>query len=372
MLAVGALALTGVAACGDSDDEPSADAKPAGEAAPGVATARKELAAVMSMPTKIAPQKPLKASPAGKTIDYVECGVDECTRIGDYIGEAAKELGMRFRRISGGNTPESLARAFDQTIANKPDVVTVSGTGRAVFAKQLAKLKQMGIPVIQNGTADRPGGGVAQVLYGGPAFENVGRHMANWVTVDSDGKAKVLLVTAPVFDFAKPLADSYQATLKRNCPDCSVKVMGVSPDDIGKGVPGQIVSYLQKNPDTTHVQTGFGSLMLGVPQAVGAAGLRDKVTLFTTAAGQADYKNVQAGLEKNVIGSSSAYTGWMTADAAARAATGEDPTEVADDAKVPWVHLFTKDKIDWDVDKIHSWQYIPGFRDQFKKLWAQR
>lgn len=373
-VAAGVLALAGAAAgCGSSDDASTGSTAAAtqGAGGSGIATAEKELAPVLEEPTSIGITEPLKESPAGKVVDYMECGVSECKLIGDRIEEGAEPLGIKVNRVPAGNTPESLGRAFDQSVENKPDGVVVSGVSKALYAKQLAELKKLGIPVVSMGTADLPSeDGLAQVLLGGNSYRNAGKWAADWAIVDSDGSAKVLLVTAPVFDFNVPLAESFEATMQRNCPDCSVDVMGVNPEDIGKGVPGQIVSHLQQKPDTDYVITAFGSLMLGVPQAVRAAGLQDKVTLFTLAPGEADFQFIKDGLEDAGMGSSRAYLGWMTADQIARAMTGQDPAKVVKDEELPWWRLFTADTIDWDVEAETGWPFIPDFREEFKKLWG--
>ncbi len=372
VVAAGALAAGGVAACGGSSD--SSTSKPAASkdaGGSGVATAQSELAPVVKYPDSVGVSAPLKRSPSGKTVDYMECGVTECKVIGDLLEQGAKPLGMRINRVSAGNTPESIARAFDQAVQDKPDGVVASGVSKALYAKQLTQLKQLGIPVVSMGTADLPGNdGLAQVLLGGNSYLNAGKYAADWAITDSKGSAKVLLVTAPVFDFNKPLAQSFQATMKRNCPGCDVHVMGVSPDDIGKGVPGQIVSYLQQKPDTDYVITSFGSLMIGVPQAIGAAGLQGKVNLFTVAPSQADFQNAKAGLEKGNLASSKQYLGWITADQIARAMTGQNPAKVVEDGKLPWWHIFHGPDEKWDVKVEPDWPYFNGFQDQFKKLWG--
>lgn len=372
-----ALATCGVAACGSSSSSStgnpstSAGATQAADSS-GVATATNELAPVLKYPNSIGVSTPLKRSPSGKTVDYIECGVSECKIIGDYLQKGAQALGIRVNLVPAGNTAESTAQAFVQAVQNKPNGVVSSGVSKALYAKQLAQLKQLGIPVVSMGTADLPGtgDGLAQVLLGRDSYVSGGKYAADWAIADSKGKANVLLVTAPVFDFNKPLADSFQATMKRNCPGCTVHVMGVSPNDIGKGVPSQIVSYLQQNPNTDYVITSFGSLMIGVPQAVQAAGIQGKVSLFTVAPTTADFENTRAGIEKGNLASSKQYLGWMTADQIARAMTGQAPTKIVNDGKLPWWHIFNKSDEKWDIKTAPDWPYFNGFQDQFTKLWG--
>lgn len=368
-LAVAALAACTIAACGSSDDSSTTTGGGKADAA-GVATAQRELAPITKLPDSIGVSAPLEGSVRGKTIYYMECGVPECKLVADGLEEAAAPLGIEIKRVPAGNTPESIGRAFDQAVRERPDGVVASGVSRSLVGKQLARLHALEIPVVMQGTTDPPGDGISQVMEGPKTYLKGGRYAADWAIADSDGSANVLFVIAPVFEFNKAIAASFQSTLKRNCPDCSVHVMDVSADDIGKGVPGQIVSYLQQKPDTDYVMTAFGSLMIGVPQAVRAAGLSDEVTLFTLIPSQLDYKNIKAGVEKAAIAPSEAYLTWMTIDQMARAMTGQDPAKLVDDGDLPWWQLFDADNIDWDVDAEHSWPYFEGFRDQFKKLWG--
>jgi ribose transport system substrate-binding protein len=375
---VAAALAAGLAACGGSGSSSTNSSAAASSGTPssggsgdaGVARAQAELAPVTKLPTSIGVTEPLPKSPKGKVVDYMQCGVTECKEIGDDLERATQALGIKLQRVSTGNTPESTAAGFDQAVRNRPDGVVASGVSKALYAKQLAQLKQLNIPVVSMGTADLPGDdGLAQVLLGGKSYENAGEWAADWAISDSKGKAKILLVTAPVFDFNKPLAESFKATLGRNCPSCSVHELQVAPDDIGKGVPGQIVSYLQQKPETNYVITSFGSLMLGVPQAIQAASLQGKANLFTVAASQADFQYAKSGLEKANLSSSTQYLGWITADQIARAMTGQAPTSVVDDAKLPWFHIFTGDDETWNLKTETGWPYLDGFEQQFKTLW---
>ena len=375
-----ALVAVSLAACGSSSGaSSSASSSPggstgssSGSASAGVVRAKQELQPLLKLPTSIGISTPLKASPKGKTVDYIECGVTECKNIGDSIVQAAGVLGIKVVRVAAGNTPESTSSAFQQAVSNHPDGVITSGVSKSIYAKQLAELRAAKIPVVAMGTADLPGDGLAQVLLGRRSYLSSGRDAADWSIVDSNAKAKVLLVTAPVFDFNKPLTQGFQATMKQNCPGCSVHVLPVSADAIGQAVPGQIVSYLQRNPDTNYVITSFGSLMLGVPAAVRGAGLSGKVSLFTVAASQADFKYAKTGLEKGNLSSSTQYLGWVAADQIARAMTGQHPAQIVDDAKLPWFHLFTKKDITWNTTSESGWPYFNGYQAQFSKLWSQK
>jgi ribose transport system substrate-binding protein len=373
LLATVVASVWGLAACGGSGSSGStSSASTQSGANEGVARAQSELAPALQMPDSIGLTASLKKSPAGKTVDYMECGVTECKEIGTYLSEAAKVLGITVKHVPAGNTPESIGRAFDQAVQDRPDGVVASGVSRVIYEKQLAQLKKLGIPVVSMGTADQPGNGLAQVLLGRATYENNGKYAADWAISDSKGKANVLLLTAPVFDFAKPLTGGFEAAMKHNCPSCQTHVMPVSPDDIGKGVPSQVVSYLQQKPSTNYVIAAFGSLMIGVPQAVKAAGLQGKVNLFSIAPSQADFVATKDGLMKANLSGSELYLGWMTADQIARAMTGQPPTQVVDDAQLPWMHIFTANNENWDLKAWPNWPFIPGFREQFKKLWGKQ
>ena len=371
-----ALVAVSLAACGSSSSTSTSSSASgssssgSASASAGVARAKQELQPLLKPPTSIGISTPLKASPKGKTVDYLECGVSECKNIGNSIVQAASVLGIKMTVVNAGNTPESTQSAFSQAVSNHPDGVITSGVSKAIYAKQLVQLQAAKIPVVTMGTADLPGDGLAQVLLGRQSYLKSGRDAANWSIVDSDGKANVLLVTAPVFDFNKPLAQGFEAAMKQNCPGCSTHVMPVSANAIGQAVPGQIVSYLQQNPNTKYVITSFGSLMLGVPAAVRAAGLTGKVSLFTVAASQADFVYAKTGIEAGNLSSSTQYLGWMAADQIARAMTGQDPAKIVDDGKLPWFNLFNKRNITWNTSTQPGWPYFNGYQAQFGKLWA--
>lgn len=375
--AVGLLAVCAMfalAGCGSSSSSASASgsgSKSTAPAAAGIAAAQKVIAPLLAVPSGIGVTEPLKSSPAGKTVDYIECGVPDCKIIGDNIVAAMKQLGVKVNRVAAGNTPESFGRAFDQAVQDRPAGVMIAAIAKSIYQKQLAQFAQLKIPVESWAVADRPGGGLSSVLLGPDVYEQTGRQSADWLTVDSKGKAKILYLNVPIFDFATPLKTGFDEELKKNCPGCTSTVLTIQATDIGKGVPGQVVSYLQQHPDTTYVYGPFGSALIGIPQAIQAAGLSSNVSLFSTAGAQPNFAAIKAGTQKADLSVSLNYLGWVVSDSMARLLTGESAATAVTDVKLPWKQVITKKDVTWDVTTAPTWPFIPGFRQQFEALWKR-
>jgi ribose transport system substrate-binding protein len=372
-LALMAVAVAVVAAgCGSSDKSSSSSNSNAASVTPssapknsGLAQAQAFMKASMSPPKTLGLQTTGKPIPTGKTVTYVHCGVDVCTTIGKAIKNAADVLGWKTKVIPTDGSPGSVKQAWDTVVRMKPAAAFGSGFPSAMYASEVKQLKAAGIPVMLFASTDVNGGGVTLSKGRNDEVPIVGKQMAAWVISTTDGKPNTLYVDLPAFPILPPVRAGFEAAYKQWCPDCPYAKIDLPITSIGKDAPSRIVSYLRAHPDVNRVALGYDGLDFGLPAALKAAGLADKVKFIGEAPTETNFSYVRDGTQGATV-SQGYYEIWSNlVDAAARTVTGQSIT-ANDKWKVPWF-LVTKDNINSAGTGFGP--VVPDLKQQLDKLW---
>lgn len=369
--AVGAVVVAlALSACQSSPTTASDSAS----GASGIAAAKAALAEYQAAPTSIGITEKLSALPAGKTVDYMQCGAPLCAAIGDALEEPAKLLGLKLVRIDSGLTADEVSAAWDRAVANHPDAVIGTGTGPELYRSQLDELTARGVPYIALGFPDCDAlrdpctgtpSGVTVNLYGETDVAEYGKLMADWVTVDSNGTGKSAWFYIPDFPLHKGMVDTYVKHLPTVCPGCTSDVQTSKITEIGTGIPTQVVNYVRTHPDVKYVLVGFGDMVSGIPEALAEAGITD-VKILTQASGPANYQYMRNG-QSQVVDFPVPWdlAAWRSLDIVARKLTGQS----LDSNKHPLPRQILTAK-DLTFDTKGFWPGVPTFQADFKKLWG--
>ncbi len=349
---------------GGGEEESSSGTTATESSSPGVARAEAVVEPYMKVPTEIGPTEPIKQMPSGSLVEFVQCGVPICAAIGDGVEEAAEAAGLKFKRVNQGNTPQEIARGWDQVVQDDPAAAISAGVPAALFQPQLEKLAAQGTKVIGWTMPEEAGNGLTINMIGPKENELNGTLLADFVTAETDGEADTLMVNAPVYSVLTSMKEGFEERYQRDCPGCGYGTLDIKPTDIGKSVPEKIVSYLQQNPDTNWIVMTFGDPAIGVPEAIKAAGL-ELPKIITTAGGKVNYAYIEDGEQAADLGSSTDFLGWKAIDAAARAISGQ--SVAPDEGQMP-TQFLTKETIDFNIDE--PWPSVPDFRQQFEALWG--
>lgn len=372
-LALMAVAVAVVAAgCGSSDKSSSSSNSNAASATPssapknsGLAQAEAFMKASMSPPKTLGLETTGKPIPTGKTVTYVHCGVDVCTTIGKAIKNAADVLGWKTKVIPTDGSPGSVKQAWDTVVRMKPAAAFGSGFPSAMYASEVKQLKAAGIPVMLFASTDVNGGGVTLSKGRNDEVPIVGKQMAAWVISTTDGKPNTLYVDLPAFPILPPVRSGFEKAYKEWCPDCPYAKIDLPITSIGKDAPSRIVSYLRAHPDVNRVALGYDGLDFGLPAALKAAGLADKVKFIGEAPTETNFSYVRNGTQGATV-SQGYYEIWSNlVDAAARTVTGQSIT-ANNNWKVPWF-LVTKDNINSAGTGFGP--VVPDLKQQLDKLW---
>jgi ribose transport system substrate-binding protein len=357
--------ITRRAACG-GDDSGDDNATAAGSTtSAGLQAAKKTVAEATTRPTKInVTEKIDKPIPRGKLIEYVHCGVPACSYHERGLKAAAEPLGWKVRTLATNGTPESLKAAFEQAARDKPDAVVGAGTPKAVYAAPLKKLAAEHVPVFMLSVTDPVGDGLTFVAYKPSELPRLGDIMAAYATVITDGKANALYTNVPDFPVLAGLAGAFKQGLEKYCAGCSVAQLDTSITSIGKDSIDKIVSYLRAHPDVNVLVNGFGGLTIGVPAALKAAGLADKVKIIDEAPTTDNYQYIATGQQEATVAYPYLEINAQVVDAIARELTGQS-LEPSNADPLRW--LLTKDNLPETND---IFPLVPDYLDQFTQLWG--
>lgn len=387
-----ALALT-LAACGDGDTDasPSSSPEATGTIAPpeasspdqvtttvagladipqSAADAKAFVEELSTVPSTIVWDQPLtKPIPEGKTIAVLELGVPAVVAIDNWIEEAAEDVGWSIRRIQAGVTAETFKAAMEEAVRMKPDAVMLTSFPREVYEAELKQLEAMKVPVVGLTVSSDTGGALIATLAGGPRYVRWGQVMAAQVAAASGGKdADTLVTLVPEYSTSAYVQEGFKEAYPVLCPGCKYDILDFGGADIGTKVPGEIVSYLQAHPNVKYLSM-FGTFMgTGVVPALRAAGILDRLTIFTHDLDPPAAQDIKDGVDMTVYSAAAAEMAYRGVDILVRYLS-DDPTwkDSARTGLPEWIAA--KDTVPTEAldDFIPS---VPGFQDQYKKLWG--
>jgi ribose transport system substrate-binding protein len=298
--------------------------------AAGIAAAKK-LVAQYEQPPKWAPLgKPFDASKAkGKSIWYVSLSLS--IPFEQYmlqgIQQGAASVGAKGVGFDGKFSAAEGARGIEQAIQSKASVIMVGGFEPSLVGPALSDAQKAGIPVIMANVQD-PGPArsdypPAVKAFATHSFSWPGRAEADFITVDSGGKANIVFMsTSDLPHITFPERDAFLNELKRVCPGCKAKVMNV-PSGQWNTLQTKTASLIRANPDVNYIVPDFDGMVIFALPGVHSAGAQSKVKIVSFNATPSVMKALK---NKDVVvaetGGPNLLQGWAFADQALRVASG--------------------------------------------------
>ena len=144
-------------------------------------------------------------------------------------GDAAKLLGWDFTVIDGKGDATDTANALQQAIALKPDGIAIFADASSL-QDPIKTANAQGITVIGLHATALPGPypdlGVFFNIQGDP--RNVGKIQGEWAIADSNGTARVVILTHNEYKIAETKSDATKAAVEK-CTGCKVLDVANSP-----------------------------------------------------------------------------------------------------------------------------------------------
>ena len=321
------------------------------------------------------------AAPDGLKIAYVQCAVPVCEAIHAGIEEAATAIGASLEVFTTQDTADTVQAAFQSAIQSDPDMVLASGNPREWFEDELAQLNDADVPVVVWSVPEpyRADGFAANLVTGDDYWFN-GVLMADYVAVHTEGDANVLFLNVPQFPVLGLEQQGFEEQFAEVCPDCKLTELEFTVDQLLAGEHiSAAVSELQKDDGINFVVTGFGDMLLGMPDALSGAGF--DVPAISQAGTPLNRQLIADGtMQVADVALPTSFLGWRAVDAGLRAIAGQDPgtftqPPYADfdghpDISISGVpqRVIEADDID---DPTVPWVGVEGYQDAFSALWGR-
>ena len=369
-----------IAACGDDDDDSSGTtaagatdgsvSESSGSAAELAAAAEERMAQFLEVPTTITVDEPLPSAPeSGVSVYWVTPNLQSQQPNTDALEEATDALEWNLTTLQTDSAdPQAVPSAMQQALDGGADYIIVSGGSIDVYGEALQAARDAGIPVIDMYSSDEVGGeqnGIYANIGGTGWIDEQYRATADFIIADSGGDANVLYVDIPDFPILAAAANATNDQFASQCPDCVVDSLDLSVTDLtGGNVASQVVSTLQRDQAIEYVFTSFGDLATGLPEAIAAAGMSDRVRLVTAAPNADQTQGVIDGTVLAVVPNPKAQGSWTAIDAIARLEQGLEIDQ--EQHTVMPVVIWTQDNVPAPADDFAG---AENFEDQFLELW---
>ena len=375
LLVVAMLAIA--TGCGSSDDASSdttaADTSAASSASESTSA---EDAGIQQAKAAVAQysreQPPLDipplSGPAGrKTAAWVFCTLPTCQA--DAARKAFTALGWDFKLVPWdfAKAPADFVKAFENALQMKPAFIGVPMVfPPEIIAKQMAEAKAAGIPVIHVTSTTGVGDDVIACLSCAPQLNKTARLQVDIALADAGGKTGIVYGYDPnLLTFVEQFLPAAKDEVEKLSPESSYDTLKLSLAQPPAQNAAAVVNYVQRHPDVKYVLLAASELASGLPQALSAAGLSDKVKFITQAPQPTDLKEIADGQEFASVAAEDASSIWRAADAAARyAIDGKIPSDLV--YPVGWHQIVTKDNVPTDTSTLVQ---PTAYQETFKKAW---
>jgi ABC-type sugar transport system substrate-binding protein len=303
-----------------------------------------------------------KPIPRNKTIDFVVCGVPQCSVLKTPLQQAAAALGWKVVFIDGGLTPSTILNAWNQVVHNHPSAAMGTGFPSVLFSGPLATLKAEHIPVINGFVTDKPGNGVVAIVNGTPSYVKAGSALADVVLGNDGTTADSLFIggtTFPASDFEQT---AFVKEQKKLCPTCKEQNIDQPASLPQPQLIGDIVAEINSHPGINYVVCSQPTDAAGLPQALKLAG-HSNVKILVNTPDPISLGYLAKGQISGIMDVPNTDNMALMIDALARYEVGQSvaPSEVAGG--------------DWAVLKrtarlvTYPYFLVPDYLNQYKRLW---
>jgi ABC-type sugar transport system substrate-binding protein len=360
------------AACGSSNKDSGSDNTKSSS------SVTKQNASLVAAPptspiTEFPAASKLGGPPPKKSIAWLACELPTCQQmLSDGYKTAASALGWNFKQIN--YKVADPASAVQQALDDNVDYIAITGIPTAAFPNQAKEAAKRNIPIVSCFDITKPApkvNGLYMQCADTYGYGLQAKQMADWMINDSGGKANIVMVNIEDYPILQAERKAIQSEFADKCPDCKFDLLPVTVDDVGGGkVPAKVAAYVQSHPNVNYVELGFSDLGLGIPQALKAAGVQDKVKITGVQSNAAVLKDIVKGNIAAWTAQAQEFAGWLSLDALARLSKHMPLTKYESSGQLPsWV-VDSKEEAQKILDGPGEWPGPEGFQAKFKQIWG--
>lgn len=342
--------------------------------ADGVLKAKESLAVFQAKPAFIAPAPPFDARGCAggkKMLAIPNTSANPFLKgIIDREIAAGAELGLKVREWQNQGLPSQWVQGFELAIRDKYDIIDlVSSIDPQTLRPQVKAASEAGVKVMTTHFYDptmKQDPLVSSSLT--LDYSEVGKILANWSTVNTDGAANIVLIVMNEVPTVIPLVAGIKSELAANCPKCKiVQEINVGVTEWATKIQPAVQSVVQANPEVNVVIPIFDAMSQFVVPALRLTSKTGKVKIATFNGTPFALDYIQQGLVDMDIGESLDWIAYATVDGHLRDACGmKSPTAL----NVP-LYIFDKSNAkDASTPAKFDAGYGDAYKSGFRKLWG--
>lgn len=290
---------------------------------------RAQIAKYMALPKFTPPGPAFDAKKAkGKTIFSIPVSSANpfTANIEVAMAGAAKLLGIKFVNYTNQAQVPQWVQGMGQAVSRKVNLIDLlGGTDPRVLGPQIKAAQKAKIPVATSHLYDITQRPVA-VNYSIPAdYQRAARLEADWVILDTKGKADVVIVTSNEIVPTPAIVKALKSEFAQQCGSaCKFTLINAPVPDWSTKIQPQVQSALVKDPKINYVIPIYDSMSQFVVPAITAANRTSSVHIATyngtpfVMGYLAQGKSVRFEVGENLN-----WLGWAYIDAEARVLAGE-------------------------------------------------
>jgi ribose transport system substrate-binding protein len=317
--------------------------------------------------------QPVASVPKGKTIYFVYGPSPVDAPIATAAQQAAKALGWKLTLQQVQESPQGYQGGLENALhdpATSGIFTTTVPPTEITSQLHAAAAKHIPVAILDpnaNSSSDH-------ISIGGPiTYTHVGSLEADYVLWQTHGRGQVLMTIPAALPTQQSLAQSFKQEWTKMCPTCQAPLSYVAPvTSFGKNFPALLTAYLEAHRSVKYIVFGFNDMMIGVPQALQAAGIKG-VKGLTFAQDPSTNPLIGAGMLQADVAVPLVEFGWVGMDALLRSfdhmSTAPDSAFTGSNAMMDW--FITKAGIrKAGLSPGTIWPIDPDYEQQFKKLWG--
>ena len=288
---------------------------------------------------------------------------------GLYMKEAAAKLGWKLTVIDGKGSPATWVAGFNQAIALKPDGIAIFADA-ASLQDPIRTATSRKITVIGLHAASLPGPAPDLHLFVNIQEDprEIGKAQADWAIADSNGKARVVIVTHNEYQIAATKSGQTRDTIKA-CPGCTVlDYVSFPASEVAQRMPQLTTSWIQRFGLPIYVTSvGDNALDFAVP-ALRAAGVSpDQAKLIGADGNRSAYERIRKGDQYQTVTVSEPIElqAYQAVDEFNRAFNQAPPSGF-----VQPPYLVTAKNVDQEGGTNNLFVPENGYKEHYLKLWG--
>ncbi len=346
----------------------------ADDASDGLAKAKANLAKYTSAPQFVAPGDPFdaKACAAGKKMMSIPNNSANPFLKGiiDRMKAVGTDLGLQVTEGQNQGTPAEWVQQVELATRDKYNIIDlISGIDPGSIEPSLQAAKAAGVKVMTSHFYDpsfKQDPVVSSSLTIG--FGEVGKILADWATVATDGNPQIAIVVSRDVPPTIPLIDEFTKELALVAPKGKVvQEINVGVTEWGTKIQPGVQAALQANPDINVVIPIYDSMSQFVVPAIRLVGKTGQVKVGTFNGTPFVLDDIAAGTVDMDIGESLDWIAYATVDGHLRDACGM-PTPSA--LNVPF-YIFDKSNVaSAGTPAAFDTGYGDAYKAGFQKLWG--